>query len=697
MTLHIFTFFSIFLACFSAYSQVYVNTATGLDASGRGGSGAPYKTIRYAAAQAGSGAIVHIAPGTYYESDAIEIDKPLTLSGSQDEPVIIDANSDRRTIIHVKNTGNVTIERLTLRNCIGKEARGIHVEGAGAGITIQNCTFYNIGWVDRTELNRATTDESITANAIIVAGNQTTSLSNVHVLNNVVSECATGWGEAVTFTGNVSDFLVEGNTISKIANIGIVAAGNYTYTNIPAHLNQARNGIIRNNEVFQCMSPNGLSAGIYLDGALNCIVERNRVYQNGVGLSIGGEQPLLPGAPVVSGHKVYNNLSYNNVVAGIVIGVHNNFHSLQDTHVFNNTFFNNCSGEAINGVTEVRGFSLEESGLIYTGEVHIQNTNGVSFANNIIHARNNRRVLVALTHYATTNFSSDYNLYYGDFSVNGSAVFDITSIPFNDLTGGSYYMGNLSLFQSTTGLEAHSDFGDALFANKSGYDLQLTALSPAIDMGDPSYASQYSGTIDFAGAARVYGGRIDAGAYEFHSNPLEVVYREPLQVTLEGSTVRLQWATVMEKDAGDFRIERSADGRRFVTVGAVPSAENSETIRRYSWIDLQALPGIGYYRLKAMNADGSFNFSQIVSVAFDTRKSAEVQIYPNPVSDVFYIRKPTGESEVAEAQIINLSGSVLMNEKRDILSVRHLPAGIYFVRVRFTSGETEVHRLSVTR
>ncbi len=697
MTLRIFIFFSVFLACFSAYSQVYVNIDTGLDDPGRGGSGAPYKTIRYAAAQAGSGAIVHIAPGIYYESDAIEIDKPLTLSGSQDEPVIIDANSDRRTIIHVKNTGNVTIERLTLRNSIGKEAKGIHVEGAGAGITIQNCTFYNIGWVDRTELNRATTDESITANAIIVAGNQTTPLSNVHVLNNVVSECATGWGEAVTFTGNVSDFLVEGNTISKIANIGIVAAGNYTYTNIPAHLNQARNGIIRNNEVFQCMSPNGLSAGIYLDGALNCIVERNRVYQNGVGLSIGGEQPLLPGAPVVSGHKVYNNLSYNNVVAGIVIGVHNNLHSLQDTHVFNNTFFNNCSGEEINGVAEVRGFSLEESGLIYTGEIHIQNTNGVSFANNIIHARNNRRVLVALTHYATTNFSSDYNLYYGDFSVNGSAVFDITSIPFNNLNGGSYYLGTLPLFQSATGLEAHSDFGDALFVNRSGYDLQLTALSPAIDMGDPSYASQYSGTIDFAGAARVYGGRPDAGAYEFHSNPLEVVYREPLRVMAEGPSVRLQWATAEEKDAGDFQIERSADCRHFITVGAVPSAENSGAIRHYSWIDRHALPGTSYYRLKALNLDGSFNLSKIVSATFDIGKSTKVQIYPNPVSDVLYVGEPAGESEVAEVQVISFLGSVLMNEKSNTLPVQHLPAGIYFIRVRFTSGATEVHRLCISR
>ena len=697
MTLRVFTFFFAFLIGFSAYSQVHVNTVTGLDAPGRGGSGNPYKTIRYAVTQAGSGVVVQIAPGTYYESGTIEISKPLTLSGSNDGSTIIDANFNLRTIIHIDNTGDVTIERLTLRNSIGKEARGIHAEGAGANITIQNCNFNNIGWVNHISLNLATTDQSMTANAIIAAGNKTTPLSNVRLLNNVVSECATGWGEAVTITGNVDGFRIEGNTISKIGNIGIVAAGNYTYTEIPADRNQARNGIIRNNEVSQCMSPNGLSAGIYLDGALNCIVERNKVYRNGVGLSIGGEQPLLAGAPVVSGHRIYNNLCYNNVTAGIVIGVHNGLHSLRDTYVFNNTFFNNCSGELVNGVTGVNGVNLAESNLIYMGEVHMQNTNGVFFVNNVVHARNNRRVLVALTGYGTTNFSSDYNLYYGDFGNDGSAVFDVTSIPFNNLTGGNYYRGNLPAFQSLTALEAHSGFGDALFVSKPGYNLQLTALSPAIDMGDPAYVQDYSGTIDFAGTARVYGGRIDAGAYEFNSNPLEVVYRDPLRATLENSAVLLQWATVMEKDAGDFEIERSADGRRFITVGTVQSAENSEKVRHYSWIDPQALPGISYYRLKAMNADGSFNLSRIVSVAFNTSKSTGVQIYPNPVSDVFYIRKPTGKSEVAEAQIISLSGSVLMNEKSDMLSVLHLPSGIYFVKVRFTSGETEVHRLSVTR
>ncbi|MWB96465.1 hypothetical protein GON26_19040 [Flavobacterium sp. GA093] len=515
----------IFLLCFiQGFAQTYVST-TGNDVTGTGTSALPFKTIVKGVQVAPSGGTVIVLSGTYPVTGPIYVGKPLTIQKSGSGAVVVNASGWTSTdpyVLGIVNTSNVTIDGLTISNKIANGSKGIWVlanSGATANlnnITIKNCIVKNIGWISN-NLSSIPANSGIVANAIKVdGGNGTYAITNVKLENNEVANCATGWGEAVTITGNVNGFTVSGNTVYDIANIGIVAAGNYTSTGATSN-NQARNGTIVSNEVFNCMSAVANSAGIYIDGALNCTVQRNEVYRCGVGLAVGAEQNTATGNGGPStGHIVNNNSVYNNVVTGAIFGgvIGSGYTtSVGNTKIFNNTFYKNRTGAVINGVTTIAGVAVGTIADIYGGEVHLQNSSGITFKNNILYATNNKKALLASYGYTVSSFVSNYNLFYREGTTD--FIIDLTGVSFNgSSTTGSY---NPAQFATLTGQDVNSVVGLPGFTNASTFNFTLVSGAFARDKGDPTYNTTYSGTLDFDDDTRRRNGRIDIGCSELQT------------------------------------------------------------------------------------------------------------------------------------------------------------------------------------
>jgi Secretion system C-terminal sorting domain len=90
--------------------------------------------------------------------------------------------------------------------------------------------------------------------------------------------------------------------------------------------------------------------------------------------------------------------------------------------------------------------------------------------------------------------------------------------------------------------------------------------------------------------------------------------------------VKVNWNIASEINSLRYDIERSADGRSFVTVGNV-SATNAG---KYSFIDNSPTTGDNYYRIKGVDKDGSLTYSSIVRIN-SNKKSPELTIQPNPI------------------------------------------------------------------
>jgi parallel beta-helix repeat protein len=512
-------------------AQIYVQPfPAGNDITGNGSIGMPFATPQRAInAVIVPGTTVLIGSGTYIQTSEIYIGQSLNLIRNGASPVILESASrvsggGSQYMAGIVNTSNVTIDGLTFRNYVSSAAKGIWILRDNSGtnrmrnITIKDCIFSNIGWVSN-NLKIPQYDSTIATNAIKVEGGNAVSLSFIVLKNNKITNCATGWGEAITITGNVDTFYVQNNIIDSIANIGIVAAGNYNSTSAPVNLNQARNGIISGNSVSHCMSGNASSAGIYLDGSRNCIVEKNKCFKNGVGISAGAEK--LQGANLVTGHIVRNNLIYQNSLAGMYLGSSTAGNKVINSYVVNNTFFKNVTADTINGIDSIgKGIfrnSVENTANGTAGEVLLVNCEKDTFQNNIIYPSVNvidRRALVGMSNGTETDFGINHNLYYRE-DAKPLFVF-VTGNSFNGINGPQTYATIPDFYAAPARQDSNSIFANPSFVDTALFNFQLKPCSYAIDKGNPVYNPLIHAVKDYIDSARVFNNvRIDCGAYEY--------------------------------------------------------------------------------------------------------------------------------------------------------------------------------------
>lgn len=476
-----------------AVTSFYVNGTSGNDANAGTSPALALKTIQAALWKTtdGVGATIYVAGGTYKErlywsNSGASSAEPITLTNYNKGVVILDGvnatNSAQNEMIAIASKSHLRIDHINIANNYRANAKGIYMVGSGTDVHFTFCKIYNIGWTTNSAAVPTSNDN---ASPLIVVGSTGTSYNEIYVGSNEIYNCNTGYSEGLTLTGNVENFLVESNVVHDIKNIGIDLSGNYSWTNAPANVNFARNGNVKNNTVYRCVSPVATSAGIYVDGGKWINIEGNTCYENSTGISAGCENNNKN----TEGINIRSNFIYNNVEAGIIMGANAPNSKVINSTISNNTLFKNFSKTG------------------WGGEIHLQNTDQLSIKNNIIQSASNI-VIIASAGYTATNLSFDYNKY---FSASGSAAnltFDWGAI--NQTTYSSF-----ATFKAATGLDANSTYGTASFVSASlpNPNLHLTSASLCVNTGLPSFVAQ-PGELDIDKEARVRNGRVDIGADE---------------------------------------------------------------------------------------------------------------------------------------------------------------------------------------
>jgi hypothetical protein len=173
----------------------------------------------------------------------------------------------------------------------------------------------------------------------------------------------------------------------------------------------------------------------------------------------------------------------------------------------------------------------------------------------------------------------------------------------------------------------------------------------------------------------------------------------PLPVTLlyfngsiSNKNVVLNWATSSAKNNRGFFVERKQFGdESFASITFVKSnAINSNVIANYQYIDVDAdLRSTVYYRLRQVDIDGSFKYSDVIAVSESDNNKVEIKLFPNPIADYGVVELNTTAGE-AQLDVIDLNGqtlhtlnvncsdglnTILMND------LNRLNAGIYVLRI----------------
>ncbi|MGZ8558046.1 MAG: T9SS type A sorting domain-containing protein [Chitinophagaceae bacterium] len=155
---------------------------------------------------------------------------------------------------------------------------------------------------------------------------------------------------------------------------------------------------------------------------------------------------------------------------------------------------------------------------------------------------------------------------------------------------------------------------------------------------------------------------------------------------IENKKVRLSWKTASEFNNERFEIERSKDGGSFSKVGEIAGKGNSTVLQQYTFYDEQPISGQAFYRLKQVDIDGRFEYSNIQSVLSEDQRS--VVFYPNPVygSDIININLNKPVSRQMKILIHDMSGRELFSESKNnvqnnIQIKPKLSPGIYIVQI----------------
>lgn len=160
-----------------------------------------------------------------------------------------------------------------------------------------------------------------------------------------------------------------------------------------------------------------------------------------------------------------------------------------------------------------------------------------------------------------------------------------------------------------------------------------------------------------------------------------------------GNDVALSWATASELNNKGFELERSVDGFNFSYFGFVKGAGNSNRMIRYTAMDQDAFENANkvYYRLKQVDVDGKFTYSQVVSVDKNLEEGFESQVFPNPFVANFMVQINTPQSGKAELSLIDITGKVIATRTDDLViggnlidfnQTADVISGVYFLTIK---------------
>lgn len=413
-----------------------------------------------------AGGTIYLRQGIYTYNSTIEIkaqgtaDNYINIKGYPNESVIISGSP----ITFATGAKYINFENIVVSDLYDLHwGSAIRVSGGTSYINIRNVEIYNI------TCREIVGEDTSGCNPLVIYADTSGSISNINVENCYIHDCDTGWSEALTLNGNVSNCLIKNCTIKDITNIGIDLAGNYEWTGtVGDPNNQTHDCIVENCLIMNCQSPYATSAGLYSDGARDNTFRYNVIYNCQCGIELGSEQP----GSVSENFIIHNNLIIDSgrcigIGAYLETGAQN-----RNAYIYNNTF--------------VCGDNNKENYGLY-----VERTDNVNFYNNIIYGTANTKL-----------YSNSYN----------SVV---------NAGNNCWYQpsGNKPEID-TTGI-----FTDPLFVNNDltiNGDYTLFANSPCINAGINVSAS-YIGDTDLNGNIRMCDAVVDIGSFENQNTSIYTV------------------------------------------------------------------------------------------------------------------------------------------------------------------------------
>lgn len=174
-----------------------------------------------------------------------------------------------------------------------------------------------------------------------------------------------------------------------------------------------------------------------------------------------------------------------------------------------------------------------------------------------------------------------------------------------------------------------------------------------------------------------------------------------LKAFKKGPAIQVEWNVATETGVKLYEIEKSTNGRSFIK-GGTQAVRNISSTDNYVWLDEAPGTGNNYYRIKALEQNGT-RFSSIVLVKSKTEASG-ITIFPNPVTNgTVSLHFATMAKGIYTAKLVNVAGQLLLTRQINNLTgslsqnitIPSIGQGLYYLQIMHPGSETSLLKMLV--
>ncbi len=158
------------------------------------------------------------------------------------------------------------------------------------------------------------------------------------------------------------------------------------------------------------------------------------------------------------------------------------------------------------------------------------------------------------------------------------------------------------------------------------------------------------------------------------------------------NSVSLSWKTATEINNYGFQIERKNEGGSWASIGFIKGNGNSNSIKTYGFTDKDFYGSSKlYYRLKQIDNNGSYEYSNTVEVSVLPSSFSLFQNYPNPFNPSTKIKYSLPNASHVKLVVYDILGNqikVLVDKNQEPgfyetkFDGADLSSGVYIYQVR---------------
>ena len=157
----------------------------------------------------------------------------------------------------------------------------------------------------------------------------------------------------------------------------------------------------------------------------------------------------------------------------------------------------------------------------------------------------------------------------------------------------------------------------------------------------------------------------------------------------------LTWTTGSEQNSSYFAVEHSADNANWSEIGRVAAAGNSSDLRSYSFTHVNPATGNNFYRLRQVDIDQRFVYSNIVLLKATLSSTDAITVLSNPVTkNYLQLIITSTEKFQSRLMVTDLSGrnvlaapvNLIRGNNSIMLSLNNLSPGLYIASMKGNAG-----------